>query len=64
MFSVHPGWPLSKEKEPVSRAWECCGFSIQLLSQAVHVKNRVIQPAICMFTASTFYPLLENHCSS
>lgn len=32
MFSVHPGWPLSKEKEPVSEAWESCGLSVGLLS--------------------------------
>lgn len=62
---MHPGWPLSKEKELMGTACECCGFSIGLLSQAACVKSKVdTQRAICVFTVSTFYPLLENHCSS
>lgn len=51
MFSVHPGWPLSKEKQ--WRAWEPCGPSVGALSQAARVKMGCMQPVIFMFTAFT-----------
>lgn len=52
MFSVHPGWPLSKEKQ--WRAWEPCGPSVGALSLAARVKMGCMQPVIYMFTALKF----------